>query len=283
VPDPAAPVVREFSLPREIAAPVPAPPAIEMPTEDQVQAASSVPFAEADPAPRGVSRVLILAATVLAIAAVAWWQRDLWMPSPDNEAIAVGEVSRAGALPSDDTPTNSTEDSAAAVDDAAPAAMAGDPDEAAPRVGEPQASTPADSLDPGLDSDPPEATPMRASTLVEEDDPAASGGGAGARLVRGLQVDELPQSTLIRVIADRPILPSQIEVVSLAGPPRFVVKIRGIGQLFSTGARGKRISRIRSGVHPGPELHLVLDLDSSSYETTADVVDGELLIGVEDL
>ena len=290
----------------------PAPPAVEMPTPDQLRSAGQGGAAYSAGAVRRSGRrtgVLIALLAVLGLAAVGWWQRgwlvDFVAPGDDASAEvatvrstapdrSMDAADRPGAMPVDDAEvaTGLADESLAA---AAGAEIGSDLEEAArePDADDssllaepspvPSAASASGEVAARRDDGTGSRAPTAADSLRAEDDPGSPSAGTASTRVRGLQVDELARSTLVRVITDRPIASSQIQVVSLSNPPRFVVKIRGISEPFRTGARGERIRRIRSGLHAGPELHLVIDLASADYETTADVVDGELLIGVEDL
>ena len=129
-----------------------------------------------------------------------------------------------------------------------------------------------------------EPQPSYDGGVASEDTPPVATASVG-RITR-TQVTERESSTEIRIFLDRSVATSDLGVISLSSPPRFVVKISGVTTPYTFRDGGERFERARTGLHTtdsGPELHIVFDLISESIEAGADVEDGQVVVSLQDI
>ena len=193
-------------------------------------------------------------------------------PSQPQDQGAAADIGEAGASSTDSETGDADADGGGrdgATDESATAAA---------QQGDQQASTPPTSA-PGDSA----TEPDFGGGVSTEDTPSSA--PIVGRITR-TQVTERGSSTEVRISLDRNATTADLSVINLSGPPRFVVKIRGISVPYTFRESGARFERARTGLHEtdgGPELHVVFDLSGESIEAAADVENGQVVVSLQDI
>ena len=122
---------------------------------------------------------------------------------------------------------------------------------------------------------PPSGAPVDVAETSPPDEeapsPQASPATPPTRLT-GIVARDGSDSSAIVLTGDRPFAAGSFSTLALQSPPRFVVKLQGIGQLPNRSPVSSRLLGMRSGVHGqagSRELHLVFDLAREDLRPTA--------------
>lgn len=153
-------------------------------------------------------------------------------------------------------------------------AVAVRPPTATATVPVPPTATPRPTMTP-MATAPPTNTPRPTATATPS--PLAS------LAVRDVSWRRDGRRTTVAIRADRPVEPSAVTVAAMTGPPRVLIRVRGVSRAFShtmIQVGTDEITSIRVGYHPKerpPTLHIVLDLADERATLESQHVDGELI------
>jgi uncharacterized protein (TIGR02266 family) len=133
----------------------------------------------------------------------------------------------------------------------------------------------------------PPPPPAPSATATARPAPAAAAetaaSGEPMRTIQAIRFQRVPQGTLLTIAGDGAITAERVRRQRLgAPPPRDLIRISGVLQPFAPGqieVGTAELLRVRVGLHPGDELHVVLDLTSASVEVVStDFVGDELRV-----
>ncbi len=129
------------------------------------------------------------------------------------------------------------------------------------------------------------STPRQARVAAPGSSSTRSSGAAEsaprARRLETLDAADFADRTQVRLVADEPIVASNYSTAALSGPPRFLVKIKGITSTAVISSSSSRFVSIRTGLHQVegmPELHVVFDMTSAGFAAEVRLDRGELLL-----
>ena len=143
--------------------------------------------------------------------------------------------------------------------------------------------------------DPPAAEPIKEEAEPIKGEPArpsftrmsgaaiespVAGRQAPTRLVT-LDAADFADRTQVRLAADAPIGAGAYSTVVLSGPPRFLVKIKGLTSSAPLRTNSSRFVSVRTGLHQvqgQSELHVVFDMTSEEFTADVRLDQGELLL-----
>ncbi|HVS15909.1 MAG TPA: hypothetical protein VMV46_18455 [Thermoanaerobaculia bacterium] len=222
----------------------------------------------------GLSAVLLVAILL----AAAWWTREVWLDgagaAPERSA-SPGDAAARSSEPSGAEPTEVTRTAWTPVETSP---EAGGPPGESPGAGtaapeaeaaeQPASDGPAPPQDPTPGGDPaPDPLSVAAGGSA-----AGAGSPSGSVEVRAVDVTERDGETVVSVTLSAPLPAGDLDTFSLSDPPRFVVRLLGVATDRSFAGATAQLSRIRTGLHVGPngrpETRLVLDLGAESVQPT---------------
>lgn len=132
----------------------------------------------------------------------------------------------------------------------------------------------------------PTAAPTRAARSVPTatSTPRAAVAGSGPGLaVRDVSWRRRDGRTIVSIRTDAAVDPAAVTVAAISGPPRVLVRIRGVSRAFGhpmIKVGTDEVADIRVGYHPEvapPSLHIVLDLADEHTTLAGQRIDGSLI------
>jgi uncharacterized protein (TIGR02266 family) len=148
-----------------------------------------------------------------------------------------------------------------------PAQPAAEPAEPAGEAGVDTAGEDAAPSPPAAEEEPPPEVEAEAAVAASQVEPAAAEPVEPADPFTGLDRinwNELGSETVLSLVADGVIARRSVELVTIGGAqPRLVIKIAGVQRPFQPAVLEvgtAHVDRVRTGLHAGGELHVVVDL-----------------------
>ena len=164
-------------------------------------------------------------------------------------------------------------------DEVSEEAAPSDPGEPAEPVAAPSAGeTPAPSGD-----EPPAAEEPPATEPAAAEEPPAAGPEPAAPLtgLNRITWSESDEGTVLALVGDGVIPRQNVELVPIAGAsPRLVIKISGVERAFQPAVLEvgtTHVQRVRTGLHDGAQLHVVVDLAAAGISVRDLAAEGSRL------